>query len=106
MDSLDLTNFITVEALKTFTGQVMVLVVLTQLVKELALGYLDGHLKWVALIAGLWVQIVVNGLNGHWLSWTLIGINGAIVALVAIKGAEMLKAKKEEKPINLTEQVK
>ena len=94
----DFTNFITVETLKSFTGQVMVIVLVTQLVKELSRGHLSDSLKWVAVVVGVGTQFVVNVLDGPVLKGMLIAINGMIVAIVAMKGADMLKEKREEKP--------
>ena len=92
---LDLTAFITIEVLKSFTGQAMVIVVVTQLIKELARGWVDEFLPYIAGGIGLWCQLVTNFLAGPYLGGTLIVIKGAVVALVAMKTKEMMKSKKE-----------
>ena len=98
MEALDLTVFLNAENLKTLPGQLAGIVILTQMFREFRTG---DYLKVVAVLSGLWLQAVVNFLDGVFLTATLVAINGSIVALAAMMTAERLKGKSEKLPIEL-----
>ena len=87
----DFASFITAETLKTFPGQVLAIVALTQLLKELPTGRLNPDLRYVALGVAVWIQAVTNFLDGMFIKVTLAVLNGGIISLVAMKGVEMMK---------------
>src|SRR3972149_3809875 len=89
----DFASFITAETLRSFPGQVLALVALTQLLKELPTGKFSPDLRYVALLLAVWIQIVTNFFDGIFLKATLTFLNGGIITLVAMKGAEMIKGK-------------
>jgi hypothetical protein len=90
----DITNFITAEGLKSFAIQATIIVVAVQLLKDIAPARLDAGLKLAAFGFAVWMQIATY-LGGAALGWTLIAVNAAAVALVAMTTVEKLKAKKE-----------
>lgn len=92
----DFTSFITAETLRTFAGQVLVIVALTQLFKEIPTGKFAPDLRYVAVLIAVWIQAVTMFFDGIALKATLIVINGALVTLVAMKGAEMIKGRGNE----------
>lgn len=91
----DITSFITIETLKTFPIQVLVIVALTQLFKELPTGKINPDPRYVALGVAIWIQVVTNFLDGMFLKVTLAILNAGLIVLVSWKGAEMLKGKSE-----------
>mgnify|MGYP001611371041 FL=1 len=86
-----ITSFITAETLRTFPIQVLVIVALTQLWKELPTGVLNPDPRYIALGVAVWIQVVTNFLDGAFLKVTLAILNGGLITLVSWKGAEMLK---------------
>ena len=92
----DITSFITAETLKTFPIQVLVIVALTQLWKELPTGKLNPDPRYIALSVAIWIQVVTNFLDGAFLKVTLAILNGGLITLVSWKGAEMLRNKSSE----------
>lgn len=89
----DFAAFIGAETLRTFSGQVLVIVALTQLFKEIPTGKLAPDLRYVATLVAVWIQAVTTFLDGIFLQATLLVINAGLVSLVAMKGAEMIKGK-------------
>ena len=87
----DITSFITPETLRTFPIQVLVIVALTQLWKELPTGKINPDPRYIALGVAVWIQVVTNFLEGVFLKVTLAILNGGLITLVSWKGAEMLK---------------
>ena len=87
----DITSFITAETLRTFPIQVLVIVALTQLWKELPTGKINPDPRYIALGVAIWIQVVTNFLDGAFLKVTLAILNGGLITLVSWKGAEMLK---------------
>jgi len=87
----DITSFITPETLRTFPIQVLVIVDLTQLWKELPTGKINPDPRYIALGVAVWIQVVTNFLDGVFLKVTLAILNGGLITLVSWKGAEMLK---------------
>lgn len=94
----DITSFITPETLTTFPIQVLVIVALTQLFKELPTGKFNPDPRYVALGVAIWIQTVTNFLDGVFLKITLAILNGGLIVLVSWKGAEMFKSKPEKQP--------
>lgn len=97
MEALEFTTFLTLETLKTFAGQVLAVVIFTQLLKEIKREWFEAYLRHVALAVALWIQGVMLYSNGGFglLSISLAVLNGTIIALVAMKGAEMVKGGKD-----------
>lgn len=89
----DFASFITAESIKTFAGQVLAIVALTQLFKEIPTGRFNPDLRYIALAVAVWIQLVTTFIDGVFLKATLAFLNGGIITLVAIKGAEMMKGK-------------
>lgn len=87
----DFASFITAETLRTFPGQVLAIVALTQLLKELPTGKFNPDLRYVALGVAVWIQVATNFLDGLSMKATLAILNGGIICLVSMKGAEMIK---------------
>ena len=87
----DITSFITPETLRTFPIQVLVIVALTQLWKELPTGKINPDPRYIALGVAVWIQVVTNFLDGVFLKVTLAILNGGLITLVSWKGAEMFK---------------
>ena len=88
---MDFTTFITAETLRSFPGQVLAIIALTQLLKDLPTYRFNPDLRYVALGIAVWIQVVTNFLDGMFLRVTLSILNGGIITLVAWKGAEMVK---------------
>ena len=88
---LDITSFITTESLRTFPIQVLVIIALTQLFKELPTGKINPDSRYIALGVAVWIQVVTNFLDGVLLKVTLAILNGGLITLVSWKGVEMLK---------------
>lgn len=94
----DFASFITTETLRTFPGQVLAIVALTQLFKELPTWKFNPNLGYVALVIAVWIQIVTNFLDGIYIKATLAVLNGGIITLVSMKGVEMMKGVGLPKP--------
>lgn len=94
MDQFDISNFITTDGLKTFTIQVTVILLAVQLLKDIVPARLDSLLRVAAFAFAVWLQVAAY-LGGAALAYTLLAVNAAAVALVAMTTAEKLKGKKE-----------
>ena len=98
MDLDTITSFITAETLRTFPVQVLIIMALTQLFKELPTGSINPDPRYVALGVAVWVQVVTSFLNGAFLKVTLAILNAGLIVLVSWKGAEMFKGRPAKEP--------
>lgn len=92
-------EFFTLAELKGFAGQVMVVVMLTQVVKSAVPTLTIYWIRLVAICTGVGLQVGLAAiLGGGWASYLLAPINGALVAFSAMKAAEFLKGSKDAAP--------
>ena len=84
--------FITLDTLKTLAGQVLAVGMLTQAVKSAVPTLSTYWLRLVCVAGGIALQGVLSWHAGMGApAYALSAINGAMVALTAMKGAEFLK---------------
>ena len=94
MEDIPFGTFVTLDTLKTLAGQVGVVLVVTQGFKMLTPESVDIWNRCVAIGVGITIQLLLVATNGsdpaHYF---LASVNGLLVALTAMKGAEMIKGK-------------
>ena len=94
MEDIPFGTFVTLSTLKTLAGQVGVVLVVTQGFKMLTPESIDVWNRCVAIIIGIAIQLLLVAADGsdptHYF---LAFVNGLLVALTAMKGAEMIKGK-------------
>lgn len=86
--------FMTLEMLRSFSGQVAAVLLVTQLCKSAVPALATYWLRFVAVGTG----ILVHGMMAWSAGWTppmyLLGVmNGVVVAMAAMKAAELIKGK-------------
>lgn len=90
------TAFFTLDQLQTLMGQVTVVILMTQLVKSAVPRLPTYYLRLVAVISAIAIQVGLVAVGGGPLSaYALAPINGAMVALSAMKAAELIKGDTE-----------
>lgn len=92
-------TFLTLETLRTLAGQVLVVVMLTQLVKATAPTIATYWLRTTAVVNGIVVHFAVVWTRDLPLSgYALAFANGVLVAMVAMKAAELVKGETPPTP--------
>lgn len=88
--------FMTLEQLSSFSGQVMIVMMLTQAVKSAVPTILVYPLRLVAVVCGVALHgMLVWRADMPLVAYVLAFVNGLIVAMVAMKSAEMIKGSSE-----------
>lgn len=92
-------NFLTAETLSTFAGQVLALGILVEILKRLSMGVITGaRTQWLAVAGALAMQFIYAGAPLSAQGVFLNVINGVVVALTTMKGAEVLSGSKATPP--------
>jgi hypothetical protein len=96
------TAFITIDALKTFAGQVVAVVMLTQVVKSSWPRISTYLLRSTAVTIAIGIHSALVWHSGLPISgYVLALLNGAAVAMAAMKGAELIKGEKYPATVEL-----
>lgn len=91
-------GFITIDQLKTFAGQLLVVTAIIQAVKASYPTISTYLLRLSAILAAIGVNIAVGvylGAGGWLATYLLAPMNGLFVALAAMKATELIKNKAE-----------
>lgn len=88
-------TFLTLDTLKTLAGQVLVVIMLTQVVKSAWATINIYVLRLVAVVSGIAVHTVLVWTAGMPPSAYVLALaNGALVGMTAMKAAELVKGEK------------
>lgn len=96
------TTFMTLDTLKTLMGQVTAVVLVTQMVKSAAPDLSNYLLRLVAVLTGIVVHLGLVWQSGMPpAAWVLGTLNGTMVAMAAMKAAELIKGDPGQPPAQL-----
>ena len=94
-------GFITFEQLRTFAGQLLVVTMIAQAIKSSYPAISTYLLRLSVILAAMGVNVAVAISMGAtlWISTYLLApVNGLMVALAAMKAAELIKGEKNGEP--------
>lgn len=87
-------DFITVDQLKTFPGQLLAVLFLVQAVKATVPKIPTYWLRLASVVAAIGVNLSVSvymGAGGWLATYLMAPLNGLVVALAAMKSSELIK---------------